>query len=251
MTTGMLYLVATPIGNLDDLSPRARQVLSEASIIACEDTRRTGLLLSLTQITRPPRFVSYREGNEERVGAQLLEELAAGATVALCTDGGYPGVSDPGFRLVREATQRGLPVQAIPGPSAVTVALVTSGLPTSSFTFKGFPPRKSGGLRRFFEEEREAAHTLVLFESPYRVGKCLAAACEVLGDREVAVCIELTKKFERIHRGYLSDLAREFDGKTIRGEVTLVIAGNHPKFRRDGDPGAPLPEWEHGEDPDE
>ncbi len=229
----MLQLVATPIGNLDDLSPRARRALEEAELIACEDTRRTGLLFKLGGLTRTGRLVSYREGNEDRVGAQLLDALAAGGRVVLCSDGGTPGISDPGYRLVREATRRGLAVEAIPGPSAALAALVSSGLPTSSFTFKGFPPRKPGVLRRFFEEERDAAHTLVLFESPYRVGKTLAAAREVLGDREAAVCIELTKKFERIQRGFLSDLVQAFADGPVRGEVTLVIAGNHPQFRRD------------------
>lgn len=231
----ILYVVATPIGNLEDLSPRAKRVLTEVHTIACEDTRRTGMLLSLAGIERRAAFVSYREGNEERVGEELLGRLAAGETVALCTDGGYPGVSDPGFRLVREAVRRGIVVQVVPGPCAATVALVVSGLSTSSYTFKGFPPRKPGVLRRFFEEERAAAHTLVLYESPYRVGKTLAAALAVLGDREAAVCIELTKKFERVTRGYLSALAKQFEGQTIRGEVTLVIAGANPKFQRDAD----------------
>lgn len=232
MTMSILYIVATPIGNLEDLSPRARRVLTEADVIACEDTRRTGQLLTLAGIVRRAPFVSYREGNEERAGEQLLSDLASGRTVVLCTDGGMPGISDPGFRLIREATQRGMDVQVVPGPSAVTVALVTSGLPTSSYTFKGFPPRKPGVLRRFFEEERDAAHTLVIFESPYRVGKTLQAAFEVLGDREAAVCIELTKKFERVGRGYLSDLAKRYASEAIKGEATIVIAGNHPKFRR-------------------
>jgi 16S rRNA (cytidine1402-2'-O)-methyltransferase len=234
----ILYVVATPIGNLEDLSPRAKRVLTEVQTIACEDTRRTGMLLSLAGIERRAAFVSYREGNEDRVGEELLGRLAAGETVALCTDGGYPGVSDPGFRLVREAVRRGIVVQVVPGACAATVALVVSGLSTSSYTFKGFPPRKPGVLRRFFEEERAAAHTLVLYESPYRVGKTLAAALEVLGDREAAICIELTKKFERVTRGYLSALAAQFKGQAIRGEVTLVIAGANPKFQRDPDAAA-------------
>jgi len=229
----VLYIVATPIGNMEDLTPRAKRVLGEADVIACEDTRRTRVLLTQCGITRPSELVSYREGIEERVGARLVEALQAGRTVALCTDGGYPGVSDPGFRLVREATQLKLEVCVIPGPSAVTVALVSSGLPTSSYTFKGYPPRRPGVLRRFFEEERELPHTLVIFESPHRTGATLQAALEVLGDREAAVCVELTKKFERVARGFLSDLARDFATQRIRGEVTIVFAGNHPKFRRE------------------
>ena len=158
--------------------------------------------------------------------------LAGGKTVALCTDGGYPGISDPGYRLLRLAVERGVEFHAIPGASAVPVALLSSGLSTSSFTFKGYPPRKPGVLARFFEEEKDKPHTLVLFESPFRVGKTLAAALAVLGDRQAAVCIELTKKFERVSRGYLASLAAEFADQKIKGEVTLVIAGNNPKFAR-------------------
>ncbi len=228
----MLYIVATPIGNLDDMSRRGVAALKEADVIACEDTRRTRILLQHFDIPRPADVVSYREGREDRAGHRLLSALEAGQTVALCSDGGMPGISDPGYRLVRLAVEHGLELQVIPGASAVPVALVVSGLSTSSYTFKGFPPRKSGALRRFFEAERDLPHTLVVFESPYRVGKCLAAAHEVLGDRQAAVCIELTKKFERVSRGYLSGLAAEFADAKVKGEVTLVIAGNNPKFAR-------------------
>ncbi len=228
----MLYVVATPIGNLEDISARALRVLREADVIACEDTRRTWQLLSHFEIPRPRAIVSYREQNEHRQSEQLAGELAAGTTVALCTDGGYPGISDPGYRLIRLATRQGIPVQVVPGPSAIPVALLSSGLSTASYVFKGFPPKKSGGLRRFFAEERDGAHTLVYFESPMRVGKSLTAALEVLGDREAAVCIELTKKFERVSRGYLSALVASFVDAKVKGEVTIVIAGNNPKFAR-------------------
>jgi 16S rRNA (cytidine1402-2'-O)-methyltransferase len=228
----MLYVVATPIGNLEDISARALRVLREADVIACEDTRRTWQLLAHFEIPRPRAIVSYREQNEHRQSARLVEELAGGATVALCTDGGYPGVSDPGYRLIRLAVQRELAIQVVPGPSAVPVALLVSGLSTASYTFKGFPPKKSGGLLRFFEAERELPHTLIYFESPQRIGKSLAAAQTALGDREAAVCIELTKKFERVSRGYLSALAAEFADVRVKGEVTVVIAGNNPKFAR-------------------
>jgi 16S rRNA (cytidine1402-2'-O)-methyltransferase len=234
----MLYILATPIGNLSDLSPRAVQCLREASVMACEDTRRTRILLSHFQIPAPPHMLSYREGNEEQAGARIVEFLREGHTVALCSDGGYPGISDPGYRLTRRVVEAGLPVCVIPGPSAVEVALVVSGLSTSSFTFKGFPPRKHGPLVRFFAEEKDLPHTLVLFESPFRVGACLAGALEALGDREAAVCMELTKKFERVSRGYLADLAKQFEGQSVKGEVTIVIAGNHPKFCRSS-PSAP------------
>lgn len=227
----MLYVVATPIGNLGDLTPRAREALQTAEMIACEDTRRTWGLLSACAIPRP-ELISYREGNEDRAGEQIVRALQAGRVVALCSDGGYPGVSDPGYRLVRRVIAEGLPFQVLPGASAVDLALVASGLATSSYTFKGFPPRKPGALLRFFADEREQPHTLICFESPFRVGSCLKAAYEALGDREAAVCIELTKQFERVERGYLADLAPLFAGKPIKGEVTVVIAGNNPKFTR-------------------
>ncbi len=228
----MLHVVATPVGNLGDLTPRARDAFTSADVIACEDTRRTWALLSAHHITRP-KMISYRQGREDSAGQQILKELEAGREVVLCSDGGYPGISDPGYRLVRQVIDAGIPFDVLPGACAVDLALVYSGLPTSSFTFKGFPPRKPGALRRFFEEEKEAAHTLIVYESPFRVGHTLKAALEVLGNRQAAVCIELTKQFERVSRGWLSDLSAEYDGKPVKGEVALVFAGSNPKFARD------------------
>ena len=152
--------------------------------------------------------------------------------MGLCSDGGYPGVSDPGYRIVSACHDRGHRVVVLPGAGAVPVALVASGLPTSSYTFKGFPPRKSGQRKRFLEAERESPHTLVFFESPFRTATLLTDAAAVLGDRLAAVCIELTKKFEHVHRGYLLDLAGAFIDKKPKGEITIVIAGKHPKFLR-------------------
>ena len=230
----MLHVVATPVGNLGDLTPRARDAFTSADVIACEDTRRTWALLSAHHITRP-RMISYRQGREDSAGQQILKELEAGREVVLCSDGGYPGISDPGYRLVRQVIDAGLPFDVLPGACAVDLALVYSGLPTSSYTFKGFPPRKPGALRRFFEEEKEAPHTLIAYESPFRVGHTLKAALEVLGNRQAAVCIELTKQFERVSRGWLADLVAEYEGKTVKGEVALVIAGSNPKFSRAAD----------------
>jgi 16S rRNA (cytidine1402-2'-O)-methyltransferase len=226
----MLSVVATPIGNLEDISPRALQTLREAEVIACEDTRRTWSLLSHFGIPRPHHFISYRQGVEEKTGEYLLRFLEEGRKVALCSDGGYPGISDPGYRLVSLAAERGIEFQVVPGASAVDVALVASGLPTSSYTFKGYAPRKPGALRRFFEEEKDMQHTLIVFESPFRVGATLSAAREVMGDRRAAVCVELTKKFEKISRGFLSELHGKFVDAKVKGEVTIVIAGNNPKF---------------------
>ena len=227
----MLRVVATPIGNLGDLSPRAVEAFRSATLIACEDTRRTWQLLARVGIPRP-EMVSYRQGNEERLTARLVEDVRAGRDVVLCSDGGYPGISDPGYRLLRACAQAGVPYEVVPGASAVNVALLMSGLSTSSFTFRGFPPRGPGAQRNWFAEDADKEHTLVLFESPFRVGATLAAAREVLGDREAAVCVELTKVHERVSRGYLSDLAREFADAKTKGEVAIVIAGCNPKFRR-------------------
>ena len=228
----MLYIVATPIGNLGDMCSRAIEGLRAADAIACEDTRRTRALLSHFEIPRPDIMISYREGTENRAGARVISLLESGKIVALCSDGGYPGISDPGFRLIQSVAERGFDLQVLPGASAIHVALLTSGLSTSSYTYKGFPPRKAGALNRFFAEEGDRPHTLVVYESPMRVHKSLSAALSTLGDRRAAVCIELTKKHERTSRGYLADLCAEFEGKTVKGEVTIVIAGNNPKFAR-------------------
>ncbi|MFH1006478.1 MAG: 16S rRNA (cytidine(1402)-2'-O)-methyltransferase [Candidatus Latescibacterota bacterium] len=225
-----LFVIATPIGNLEDMTYRAVRILSQVQALACEDTRRTRTLLTHFDIPPPRHIFSYHEHNEKRAGNGIINLLSEGKDIALCSDGGYPGVSDPGYRIIHEAIENGFDVEVIPGAGAVTMALVASGLSTASYTFKGFPPRKAGPLTRFLEMEKEFPHTLIFFESPFRVAKLLGAALSVLGNRRAAVCIELTKIYEAVHRGFLEELAQEFDGKKIRGEVTVVIAGNHPKF---------------------
>ncbi len=227
----MLYVVATPIGNLEDLSPRALAAFKLAKLIACEDTRRTWALLSHFQIPRP-EMVSYRQGNEERTSERIVKALEAGEEVVLCSDGGYPAISDPGYRLIRLCAKANIKYCVIPGASAVNVALLMSGLSTSSFTFRGFPPRGAGAIRNWLNEDKDKEHTLICYESPFRIGATLEAALEVLGDREAAVCIELTKLHERVSRGYLSDLVGEYKSAKVKGEVALVIAGNNPKFMR-------------------
>jgi 16S rRNA (cytidine1402-2'-O)-methyltransferase len=236
--TGTLYVVATPIGNMDDVTLRALRVLGEVDVLVCEDTRRTPRLLERHNVPRPAKLISHHEHNEARAASGILGLLEQGRDVALCTNAGYPGISDPGYRLVSGARERGIPVEVLPGAGAVEAALLASGLPSSSYIFKGFPPKKPGKRRNFLGADADVPHTLVLFESPFRLGKLLADAHEVFGDRLAAVCVELTKKFERVHRGYLSDLAEEFKEVKIKGEVVVVVAGNNPKFTR-GDEEAP------------
>lgn len=231
----MLHVVATPIGNLGDLSPRALDAFKAATLVACEDTRRTWQLLTHFGIPRP-EMISYRQGNEARITEKIIAAVQSGAEVVLCSDGGYPGISDPGYRLIRTCAQTNVPYEVIPGASAVNVALLMSGLSTSSFTFRGFPPRGPGALRNWFAEDKDKEHTVVCYESPYRIGATLAAAYDALGDREAAVCIELTKLHERVSRGYLSDLAAAYKDKPVKGEVALVIAGCNPKFARPQNP---------------
>lgn len=224
-----LYVVATPLGNLADLSDRVRATLAAAPVIACEDTRRTWQLLSALEIPRPEMF-SYRQGNEEQVTARIVGFVRSGVPVALCSDGGYPGISDPGYRVLRTFATEGLPYTVLPGPCSVELALLLSGLPTSSYTFKGFPPRKAGALRKFFEQERELPHTLVCLESPFRLAASLKAAREVFGERECAVCLEMTKVHERVLRGTLSEVIDLLVAHPPKGEATYVIAGANPKF---------------------
>lgn len=228
----MLHVVATPIGNLGDLSPRALEAFRNAYAIACEDTRRTWQLLSHFSIPRPQEMFSYRQGNEERTEGRVIAMLEQGLEVVLCSDGGYPGISDPGYRLLRACAAKGLQYDIIPGACAVDVALLMSALPTSSYTFRGFPPRGPGALRNWFAADAASPHTIICYESPYRIAATLQAALDVLGDREAAVCLELTKMHERVTRGYLSDLVRIFEGAKEKGEVALVIAGSNEKFRR-------------------
>jgi len=231
--TTTLYVIATPIGNLEDVTHRAVRVLGEVDALACEDTRQTPKILERYNIRRPGIVFSCHEHNESRAAERVLELLREGRSVALCTNAGYPGVSDPGYRAVSQAGAAGFRVEVLPGAGAVEAALLASGLPSSSYTFKGFPPKKPGRLRHFLEEEAGRPHTLIFFESPQRVGRFLDAAREVLGDRAAAVCIELTKKFERVQRGYLSELAESFRETAVKGEVSIVIAGSNPKFARE------------------
>ncbi|TNF79928.1 MAG: 16S rRNA (cytidine(1402)-2'-O)-methyltransferase [Acidobacteria bacterium] len=219
---GRLLIVATPIGNLDDISPRARAALEQADLVACEDTRRTGRLLSHLGIKK--KLLSLHEHNERQRLPRLLEELGQGQTVALTSDAGTPLLSDPGFLLVREAIARGVPVESLPGPSAVLAALVVSGLPPHPFTFAGFPPPKSGKRKRFFARFADLDHTLIFFESPHRLLASLADALDELGDRPAVVGRELTKLHEEVLRGSLARLLEALESRpSLKGEFVLVV----------------------------
>lgn len=223
-----LYLVATPIGNLGDMTLRALETLRTVDVVASEDTRKTGLLLKHFGIQKPQ--VSFHEYNEERAGRKIMALLEQGKSVALVTNAGTPGISDPGFTLVRRAIEAGVPVTMTPGPSALLMAVVLSGLPTHSFTFRGFPPHKRGPRRRFLAVDKESPHTLIYYESPFRIRHLLQDVLDVLGDRPAAVANDLTKMFETIHRGRLSELVTLYETIEPRGEYVLVVAGAESKL---------------------
>ena len=219
----MLYLVATPIGNLGDITLRALETLRQVDVVASEDTRKTGLLLKHFEISKPQ--LSFHEHNEAKAGNKIISLLQEGKSVAVVTDAGTPGISDPGYSVVQRAVAENLPVTMIPGPTALIMALVLSGLPAHAFTFRGFPPRKSGKRQRFLAVDAESPHTLIFYESPYRLKPFLEDALEVYGDRETAVCNELTKLYESVHRGRLSELIAHFAAEEPRGEYVVVISG--------------------------
>jgi len=219
----MLYLVATPIGNLSDISQRALQTLGDADYVASEDTRKTGRLLAHFEIKRPQ--ISFYEHNKLRATTKIMALLEQGKDVALVTSAGTPGISDPGFVLVRAALEADIEVTMIPGPTAFVAALVLSGLPVHGFTFRGFAPRKSGRRQNFLAVDKDSPHTLIFYESPHRLHAFLKDAIEVFGDRRAALAKELTKLFESVKRGTLSELLAGLEEK-LKGEYVVVIAGN-------------------------
>lgn len=223
----MLYLVSTPIGNLGDMTLRAIETLKEVDYVVSEDTRKTGFLLNHFEIKKPQ--ISFREDNEKRALPKVMELLREGHDIALVTDAGTPSVSDPGFILVRAAIEANVSITAIPGATAVITALILSGLPVHSFTFRGFPPRKQGPRKRFLAVDTESPHTLVFYESPYRLVAFLEDALEIYGDRSAAIANDLTKKFETLYRGALSELLERMKEEKILGEYCVVIAGKDEK----------------------
>ncbi len=227
---GKLLVIATPIGNLEDLTLRALRELNSLDALACEDTRHTSILLKRHEITRPPRVFSYHEHNERQATKGILNLLNQGLKVGLVSDAGSPGISDPGYLAIRAAIDGGHEIEVLPGPSATITALLASGLPNSSFTFLGFPPRKTGKRCHFLEAEMNSPHTLIMYEAPGRLLGLLEDARKTLGNRHAAVCLELTKMFETVTRDNLDGLIDFFKNEVPRGEIVVVIAGKNKKF---------------------
>jgi len=220
---GTIYLIPTPIGNMGDITSRAVEVLKTVDLVACEDTRVSGNLLHKLGISK--RMVSYHEFNERERAEQLVESVRQGLSVAVVSDGGSPGISDPAYRIVRAAIDNGLNLVALPGPCAIIPALTASGLPTDRFFFEGFLSNKGAARRRRLEQLRELPHTLVFYESPHRVVKTITDMHEVLGDRPACLAREISKMFEEFIRGTLSEISARLTGRTIKGEIVIVVAG--------------------------
>jgi 16S rRNA (cytidine1402-2'-O)-methyltransferase len=220
----MLYLVATPIGNLQDITLRALDTLRAVDYVASEDTRKTGLLLKHFDIKKPQ--IAFHEHNEERSGERIISLLEEGKSVALVTDAGTPSIADPGFTVVRRAIAANIPTTMIPGPTALIMAVALSGLAVHSFTFRGFAPKKPGPRQKFLAVDLNSPHTLIFYESPYRLAAFLRDCLTVYGDRPAALGNDLTKMFERTDRAPLSELLQQVAGKSLKGEYVVVIAGN-------------------------
>ena len=234
-TNGILYIVSTPIGNLEDISLRALRILKEVDLVAAEDTRHTGLLLRHFGIQKP--LTSYFEGNELRKKEFILSRLRQGDRIALVSDAGTPGISDPGFRLIRMAVANQIPIVPIPGPSAVIAALSVSGLPTDAFLFKGFFPHKSKKRTDLLKQLEETKETLIFYESPHRLSETLKDILDILGDREIVLTRELTKIYEEISRGKISEVQNQIAERKLKGETTLVISGKARKRKDDREVG--------------
>ncbi len=219
----MLYVVATPIGNLSDITLRALEVLKGVDLVAAEDTRHSGLLLKHFQIKKP--FVSYHKHNEAARSAELVDRLVRGENVALITDAGTPGLSDPGLRLIRECVDHQLPFTIVPGPSSILIGLLGSGFSTEKFSFRGFLPVKSGRRERELQIAAEREETTIFFESPYRLVKTLHACNTIIADRQLCIARELTKKFEEFRRGTAAELLAHYEAHPAKGEIVLVVSG--------------------------
>lgn len=223
----MLSIIPTPIGNLKDITVRALEVLQTVDLILCEDTRQSQKLLNHYNIQKP--LLSFHEYTSDAKREAMVQRLRCGENFALISDGGMPSISDPGFELVRAAIQNQIPMEVLPGPCALITALVASGLAVDSFSFFGFMSQKSASRKRYLETLESREETLIFYESPYRVGKVLGEMLEVLGDREACVARELTKKFEEVSRGKLSELVKKYADKNVLGEIVILVSGKNRK----------------------
>ena len=235
LKSGVLYIAATPIGNIQDASNHLISALRDADVIACEDTRKTKFLINALEINTSAKLISHHEHNERERTSQLLQLIEEGKTVVVVSDAGMPGVSDPGFPLVQAAAAAGVPITVIPGASAVTTALVLSGLPTDRFVFEGFLPRKSGERKKHLLSLAQEHRTIVLFESGHRIKESLEDMAEIFGySRKAALCRELTKTYEEVIRGSLAELVQRAQAE-ILGEITMVISGAESREATEGD----------------
>lgn len=221
--SGKLYLVPTPIGNMGDITQRALETLKEVDLVACEDTRHSGMLLKRLGLKK--KLISYHDFNEARRAGQLLTKIKEGMSVAVITDAGSPGISDPAYRIVRAAIAGNIDIVPLPGAIAIIPALTASGLPTDRFFFEGFLPHKSAARKKRLERLKELEHTLVFYESPHRVQKSLGDMLEVLGDRKACLAREISKRYEQFLRGRISDIQNAIGDKPVKGEIVMVIGG--------------------------
>jgi len=229
LESGILYIVSTPIGNLDDITRRAVKVLEDVDTVVAEDTRKTSVLLHHLGISRP--LISYHEHNEHKRAGELVQKLKSGISLALVSDAGTPGLSDPGFLIVRECLKHSIRVVPVPGASALLAALSVSGLPMDRFVFEGFLPHKKGRKTRI-ESLKDEERTIIFYESPHRIMRTLRELRETLGDRQSVIAREITKKFEEIVRGTLSELEQSFESRSIKGEFVLLVSGSKYKEKK-------------------
>ncbi len=220
---GKLYLVPTPIGNMKDITDRAREVLEAVDLVACEDTRHSGSLLKKLGLSK--KLIAYHDFNETSRAADIAERIRAGLSVAVITDAGSPGISDPAYRVVRAAVDNGIDIVPLPGPTAIIPALTASGLPTDRFFFEGFLSNKSAARRRRLTELAELPHTLVFYESPHRVLKAITDMHDILGERQACVAREISKHFEQFIRGSLGDIEKALGDRAVKGEIVIVVSG--------------------------